>query len=372
MLAAAAVAVLRPGRSCGQLHLALETSRRHSCSAQPPVKAMAEAVQQQLPTRRLGRDGPEVSAIGLGCMGLSGAYGNADEEESLRLLNTALDYKCNFWDSADAYGGGHNERLVGKILKDRRDEVFICTKFGFKAGGAVDGSPSYVKQACQASLDRLGVDCIDLYYQHRVDPTVPIEDTVGAMADLVHDGKVRFLGLSECSAETLRRAHKVHPITAVQMEFSPWTLDIEENGILDAARELGVSVVAYSPLGNGFLTGRFKSPQDLAQNDFRLALSPRFQGDNFYKNVQLAEKFQELAKQKGVTSAQLVLAWVLAQDPCFIPIPGTKREKYLLENIAGGSVQLSKEDLSAVRAIVDSIGVAGERKSPAMMKQVGH
>ncbi|KAI8917752.1 aldo/keto reductase [Powellomyces hirtus] len=330
----------------------------------------------KLSHRRLGRNGPLVSAIGLGCMGMSHGYGSREgqEQESVRALNRALDLGCTFWDTADFYGDGANERLLAKVLQTRRSEVFLCTKFGIVGLGSdgliVDARPERVKEAVQASLDRLGVNCIDLYYLHRVDPNVPIEKTVGAMAELVNEGKVKFLGLSECSAETLRKAHAVHPIAAIQMEYSPWTLDIEHNNILSTARELGVAIIPFSPLGKGFLTGQVKRFEDLAEDDIRRWL-PRFQGENFAKNLKIVDKVEELANRKGVTPAQLVLAWVLAQGDDFIPIPGTKNTKYVEENVKAATVTLSPQEEKQIRDIIDSIGVAGLRYPEMLMKSVG-
>ncbi|KAJ3286197.1 hypothetical protein HK104_009147 [Borealophlyctis nickersoniae] len=326
-----------------------------------------------MPKRHLGRNGPLVSAIGLGCMGMSEFYGQTDEQESLRTLNRAIDLGCTFWDTSDAYGVGANERLLAKVLATRRAEVFLCTKFGIcREPGqpyVINGSKEYVKSACSASLQRLEVDCIDLYYLHRVDLKTPIEETVSAMAELVKEGKVKYLGLSECSAETLRKAHAVHPIAAVQVEYSPWSLDIEQNNLLATARELGVSIVAYSPLGRGFLTGRYKSLDDFEKDDYRRS-SPRFAGDNFAKNLTLVEKFNEMAKAKGCTAGQLALAWVLKQGEDFIPIPGTKRVKYLEENIGSAAVTVTDQDDAQIREIIKSIGVSGDRYTEAGMKLV--
>ncbi|CAB5359156.1 unnamed protein product [Rhizophagus irregularis] len=283
--------------------------------------------------RELGKTGVKIPAIGLGCMNMSSLYGAADEQENIKILNRAIELGCTFWDTADMYGLGDNEILLSKVLKEHRNEVFLCTKFAFLQENGeikVSGKPEYVRQACENSLKRLGIDYIDLYYQHRVDPNTPIEDTVGALAELVKEGKVKYIGLSECSAETLRRAYKVHPIAAVQTEYSPWTLDIEKNGVLEACRELGVTMVAYSPLGRGFLTGKFKSIDDFEPNDFRRTV-PRFQ------------------------------AWVIGQGENFVTIPGTKRLKYLEENFEARNIHLSPEELSEIRKIIDSIEIAGER-----------
>ncbi|CAB4415339.1 unnamed protein product [Rhizophagus irregularis] len=321
--------------------------------------------------RELGKTGVKIPAIGLGCMGMSEFYGSADEGENIKVLNRSIDMGCTFWDTADVYGSGANEILLSKVLKERRNEVFLCTKFAFYRGPNgefnVSGKPEYVRQACETSLKRLGVDYIDLYYQHRVDPNTPIEDTVGALAELVKEEKVKYIGLSECSAKTLRRAYKVHPIAAVQMEYSPWTLDIEKNGMLEACRELGVTIVAYSPLGRGFLTGKFKSIDDFEPNDYRRTV-PRFQGENFNKNLELAKKFNEFASKKGVTAGQLCLSWVLAQGDDFVAIPGTKRVKYLEENFEAGKIQLSPEEISEVRKIIDSIEIVGDRSNERILK----
>ncbi|PKC72605.1 aldo/keto reductase [Rhizophagus irregularis] len=321
--------------------------------------------------RELGKTGVKISAIGLGCMGMSDAYGAADEQENIKVLNRAIDIGSTFWDTADLYGSGANEILLSKVLKERRNEVFLCTKFAFSLGPngeiSILGKPEYVRQACENSLKRLGVDYIDLYYQHRVDPNTPIEDTVGALAELVKEGKIKYIGLSECSAETLRRAYKVHPIAAIQMEYSPWALDIEKNGVLEACRELGVTVVAYSPLGHGFLTGKYKSIDDFEPNDFRRTI-PRFQGENFNKNLEIVHKFNEFASKKGVTAGQLCLAWVLAQGDDFVTIPGTKKMKYLEENFEAGKIHLSPEEISEIRKIIDSIEIFGGRYNEHLSK----
>ncbi|MFT4045276.1 MAG: aldo/keto reductase [Solimonas sp.] len=325
--------------------------------------------------RRIGRDGPLVSAIGLGCMGMSDFYGERDEAESLATIARALDRGINFLDTADVYGPHANERLVGKAIAGRRDEVFLATKFGIVRDPGqpnlrgVNGRPEYVRQCVDASLRRLGVEHIDLYYQHRVDRTVPIEDTVGAMADLVRAGKVRYLGLSEASAATLERAHKVHPIAALQSEYSLWTRDVEDNGVLAMCRHLGVTLVPYSPLGRGFLSGAFKSPDDFDADDYRRH-SPRFQGENFARNLELVAKVVALAKARGGTPAQLALAWVLAQGDDVVPIPGTKRRKYLDENIGALAVQLSVEDRAALDAVFPAGAAAGTRYPEAMMAAV--
>ncbi|KAI9205405.1 aldo/keto reductase [Polychytrium aggregatum] len=339
----------------------------HAPSISPPLtRPPTMSPISKIPTRALGRNGPQVSCLGLGCMGMSEFYGASSEEESLQVLNRAIDLGCTFWDTADVYGLGENEKLLAKVLATRRDEVFLCTKFGIvrdpvtKQFTGVRGTPEYVRKSCEDSLERLGVKTIDLYYQHRPDASVPIEDTVRAMAELVAEGKVRYLGLSECNAETLRRAHKVHPIAAIQMEFSPWVLDIEQNDVLKTARELGVAIVPYSPLGRGFLSGQIKSIDDLDENDYR-RFNPRFMGDNFAKNLELVRKFESLAKQKNVTSSQYVLAWVLSQGIDFIPIPGTKRIKYLEENLVAATITITPEEDKVVRDLLSQFPVSGAR-----------
>jgi aryl-alcohol dehydrogenase-like predicted oxidoreductase len=326
-------------------------------------------------TRTLGPAGPEVSEIGLGCMGMSAFYGATDEHEALQTIDRALELGCNFLDTSDMYGPHTNERLVGRALKDRREEVFLATKFGIKVepGGpgepfrrSIDGSPDYVRAACEGSLQRLGVEHVDLYYQHRVDPGTPIEETVGAMAELVAAGKVRHLGLSEASAATIRRAHAVHPITAVQSEYSLWTRDVEAE-ILPTLEELGIALVAYSPLGRGFLSGRFSSPEELDEGDFR-RYGPRFTGENLLENRKLAQRVRELASEKGLTPGQLALAWVLHRGEHVVPIPGTKRVSYLEENVAAAEVELSDED---VQRITESVPAAtGDRYDEAGMRSV--
>ncbi|HEY3521944.1 MAG TPA: aldo/keto reductase [Rhodanobacteraceae bacterium] len=324
--------------------------------------------------RTLGPKGPTISAIGLGCMGMSEFYGAADEAESVRTIHHALDAGLNFLDTADIYGPHTNEVLVGKAIKGRRDEVFLATKFGIMRDPAdperrgVNGRPEYVRAACDASLKRLGVNYIDLYYQHRVDRSVPIEETVGAMAELVQAGKVRFLGLSEPSAQTIERAQKVHAITAVQSEYSLWTRD-PEDGILQTCEKLGIGFVPYSPLGRGFLTGAIRSPQDFGEDDFRRG-NPRFMGENFAKNLELVDTVREVAKAKGCTAAQLALAWVLAQGEHVVPIPGTKRVKYLDENLGAVDVVLSKEDLDAIDEVFPRDVAAGPRYTEAAMRML--
>lgn len=323
--------------------------------------------------RTLGKSGPSVGAVGLGCMGMSEFYGAMDDTESIATIHRALDLGCNFLDTADMYGVGKNEELVGKAIKDRRSEVVLATKFGNVRGAdgtylGVSGKPDYVRSACDASLQRLGVDVIDLYYQHRVDPEVPIEDTVGAMKELVEAGKVRYLGLSEAAAVTVRRAYAVHPIAALQTEYSLWSRDPEDD-IIPTCRELGVAFVPYSPLGRGFLTGQIKKFEDFDPTDYRRN-SPRFQGDNFQKNLELVEQIEALATEKGCSSAQLALAWVLAQGDDMIPIPGTKRRKYLEDNLGALNVTLTADDLTRIDAIAPQGVAAGTRYPEAMMARV--
>jgi aryl-alcohol dehydrogenase-like predicted oxidoreductase len=314
--------------------------------------------------RTLGQ-GLEVSEQGLGCMGMSAWYGEIDTEESVATIHRALDLGLTFLDTADVYGAqfGENEQLVGRAIADRRDEVILATKFANvvheDGTRGVSGRPEYVRAAIEASLARLNVDYVDLYYQHRVDKTVPIEETVGAMAELVAAGKVRHLGLSEASPDTIRRAHAVHPITALQSEYSLWTRD-PEDGILETTRELGIGFVAYSPLGRGFLTGRFRSPDDFAADDFR-RFQPRFQGESFQRNLDLVERVTELAAEKGVTAGQLALAWVLAQGDDVVPIPGTKRRSYLAENIAASEVELTPDDLERLEEVFPQGVASGDR-----------
>ncbi len=313
--------------------------------------------------RKLGQ-GLEVAAVGLGCMGMSEFYGEGDDAESIAVIHRALELGVTLLDTADMYGRGANEELVGRAIADRRDGVVLATKFGIRRGKdpsdrSIEGSPGYVRDACEASLRRLGVDHIDLYYQHRVDPDTPIEETVGAMAELVQAGKVRHLGLSEASAETIRRAHAVHPLTALQTEYSLWTRDVEGE-ILDTLRELGIGLVPYSPLGRGFLTGKITSPEDLSDDDFRRA-SPRFAEENLEQNLALVARVRGLAEAKGVEPGQLALAWVLAQGKDVVPIPGTKRRAYLEENVAAATVRLTGEELAAIDEAAPRGVAAGDR-----------
>ena len=325
--------------------------------------------------RALGSQGLVVSAMGLGCMGMSEFYGPGDESESIALIHHAIAAGVTFLDTADMYGPFKNESLVGKALKGRRDEVVLATKFGNErredgSWVGVNGKPEYVRKACEASLKRLGVEVIDLYYQHRVDPTVSIEDTVGAMAELVKQGKVRYLGMSEAAPGTIRRAHAVHPISALQTEYSLWTRDPEEE-VLPTVRELGIGFVAYSPLGRGFLTGRFKGDGDFPDGDFRKA-SPRFQGDHFQKNLDLLSRVEGIAAELGITPAQLALAWVMARGSDIVPIPGTKRLKYFEENVAATAVRLSPETLTRLDEAAPRGAASGERYPEYAMRALNH
>jgi aryl-alcohol dehydrogenase-like predicted oxidoreductase len=323
--------------------------------------------------RRLGRQGLTVSAVGLGCMGMSDFYGPTDEAEAVATIHRAIELGVRFLDTADMYGPFKNEELVGRAIKDRRDRVVVATKFGNERRPdgtfvGINGKPAYVRSACDASLKRLGVDVIDLYYQHRVDPVVPIEDTVGAMAELVRAGKVRYLGLSEAAPATIRRAHAVHPISALQTEYSLWSRDPEDE-ILPAVRALGIGFVAYSPLGRGFLAGRFRSPDDLPEGDWRRQ-NPRFQGENFARNLALVERIRAMAGEKGVTPSQLAIAWVLARGDDIVPIPGTKTRARLEENAAAAAVRLSRAELERIDAIAPKGVAAGDRYPAAGMASV--
>ena len=323
--------------------------------------------------RKLGQEGLEVSALGLGCMGMSAFYGTTDDEESLATLHRALELGVTLLDTADVYGPFTNERLVGQAVAGRRDEVVLATKFGNESAEdgtrlGINGRPDYVRRACDASLKRLGVDHIDLYYQHRVDPDVPVEETWGAMKELVEAGKVRYLGISEAAPQTIRRAHAVHPVTALQSEYSLWSRD-PEDALLPTLRELGIGFVPYSPLGRGFLTGQIQSPDDFADDDFRRT-SPRFQGENFDRNLELVGRVRTLAEEKGVTPGQLALAWLLAQGDDIVPIPGTKRRAYLEENVGAADLELTDEDLRRIDEVAPAGVAAGERYDAVNMQAV--
>ncbi len=323
----------------------------------------------------LGKQGLMVSRLGLGCMGMSEFYGEQDDQESLRTLDAAFERGISFYDTADMYGSGRNEEFIGPFIQKHRDEVILATKFGNVRGEdgsylGISGRPEYVREACEKSLKRLGVDVIDLYYQHRVDPNVPIEETIGAMAELVREGKVRYLGMSEAAPDTIRRAHAVFPISALQTEYSLWSRDVEDE-VLPVCRELGIGFVPYSPLGRGFLTGQIRSFDDLAEDDFR-RFSPRFQGDNFQKNLDLVDRIREIAAEKNCAPSQLALAWLLAQGEDIVPIPGTKKSKYLIENVGAVDVKLTTEELQRIDAAAPKGAAVGDRYAESGMNTLNH